>query len=101
MARRYGSIECDSCGMANDGDIFAQSIGEDFSGIKPENRRELMYFWLCRECKSDYPNGAKDYYVADFFETEPYCDDCEVEEVERWGMECIYCADEEVAAISN
>jgi len=98
MARRYGSIECDGCGVPDDGDPFATIFGEDFPGIKPENRRELMYFWLCGECRVDYPNGARDFYVEDFFDTEPYCDDCEFEPVERWGMECADCAEELVTA---
>jgi len=94
MAKRYGSVECDGCGVPNDGDPFAQNIGEDFPGIKPENRRELMHFWLCGECRPEYPAGAKDFYIEEFFETDPYCSDCEVEPVDAWGRDCAYCADE-------
>lgn len=91
MARQYGGITCDSCDVPNDGDIFAQNIGETFPGIRPKNQRELAFFWLCGECKPEYPRGARSFYIEEFFDTEPYCDDCEVEEVSAWGKVCGWC----------
>lgn len=97
MARGF---RCDGCNVPNDGDVFEQydaleGLAGSYGNIKPENRRELMLFWLCGECREYYPNGARDFFVADFFDTEPYCAECEVDEVEEWGHLCDYCMEDE------
>lgn len=94
--RRLSAIECDSCAVVNDGHHDPSGyvyLGED---IKPENRALLLHFWLCPECKPEFPAGPKDFFSPDFFESEPYCDRCEVEPVENWGHVCDYCEDGEI-----
>ena len=94
MALAHGDYNCDSCGTWFDGDPISL-IGRTpaLYGLEdPEKIRELTYFWLCRECKVDYPNGAKDFFTEEYFEIEePYCQSCEVEPVLEWGKTCGYC----------
>lgn len=91
MALAHGDFNCDSCGTWFDGDAI-NLIGrtpELYGLTDPAKIKELTYFWLCRECKVDYPNGAKDFFVADYFTVEdPYCVDCEIEPVSTWGNSC-------------
>lgn len=97
MARSRWEIVCDGCDTPNDGDVINMlgMSAEKHGRIKPENLKQLQYFWLCRECKEDYPNGARDFFVADFFDEQPYCEECEVDEVEEWGHKCDYCLGED------
>ena len=91
MAIYQGDFNCDSCGEFYDGDpISILGRTPQLHGLTdPEKIRELTYFWLCRECKVEYPNGAKDFFVKDYFEIEePYCADCEIEPVSTWGLTC-------------
>jgi phage terminase large subunit GpA-like protein len=81
MISRYGEIQCDSCSVFHDGDPFAlveinASIPE---GIKdPAKARELTYFWLCRDCKEGYPNGATDFFIKEYFTEDSFylCTHC-------------------------
>ena len=92
MAIQHGDFSCDGCGSWFDGDpVSLLSRTPALSGItSPAKVRELTYFWLCGDCSPEYPNGAKDFFVADYFtaEEEPYCSDCEVEPVSEWGLSC-------------
>jgi len=92
MSRRFGSIECDGCGTANDGHFEPGRYDALATGIKPENQRELQFFWLCGDCGPDYNYDPKEFYIAEFFETTPWCSECESDYVEQWGHVCEYCA---------
>jgi hypothetical protein len=86
MAIYKGDFSCDSCDEWFDGDPI-NLIGKTpnlYGVTDPEKVRELTYFWLCAECKPHYPNGAKDFFVADYFEPE------EEEEVEEEISYTIY-----------
>lgn len=89
--KRLSAIECDSCFIVNDSESLG-AIAIDTS-LSPANRMALACFWLCPECKPEFPNGAKDFFTAEFFETDPYCERCEMEPVENWGHVCDYCED--------
>lgn len=91
----YREIECDACGVANDGDPIAFLMADTYGLTSREKVQTLQDFWLCRECKVHYPAGAKDYFSTDFFDDTPYCEVCEVEEVESHGHVCDYCEDED------
>lgn len=94
MALKHGDFTCDSCGVWCDLDPVAllTRTPELYGLIDPAKVQELTYFWLCGDCSADYPNGAKDYFVADYFEIEePYCSSCEIEPVSAWGNSCGYC----------
>jgi hypothetical protein len=93
--RRVGEIECDSCGCWNDGWYEPGQYDHLAAGIRPENAREVQWFWLCGECSEDYPNGPKDFYVEDFWDKTPWCEQCDYEEVERWGHWCDDCMAED------
>jgi hypothetical protein len=91
VAKYQGDFNCDSCGEYFDGDPIRllTRTPELFGLTDPVKVRELADFWLCGECKVEYPNGAKDFFVADYFEIEdPYCQDCEIEPVSTWGNSC-------------
>jgi hypothetical protein len=91
VAKYQGDFNCDSCGEFYDGDALnlLTRTPELFGLTDPVKVRELADFWLCRECKVEYPNGAKDFFVKDYFEIEePYCSDCEMEPVSEWGLTC-------------
>lgn len=93
---RFNEIECDSCGVPNDGDPIAFiGTGNTYGLTAPLKIKTLQEFWLCGECKVHYPAGAKDYFTEDFFDDTPYCAVCEVEEVESEGHVCDYCEDED------
>lgn len=100
MINRYMDIECDGCGTANDGDpINFIGIMANTYGIKnPAKIKELQHFWLCRDCAEGYPNGAKDFFIPEYFEDIPVCASCEDDEVDEWGHLCDYC-DEQVPSV--
>ncbi len=72
MAIYHGDINCDSCGAWFDGDpIRILGRTPEFFGLtNPEKLRELTYFWLCPDCKTEYPNGPKDFFSAYYFEVD-------------------------------
>jgi len=77
MALYHGDYACDSCSTWFDGDpinLLARTPNL-FGVTDPEKVKELTYFWLCRECKVEYPNGPKDFFVADYFEPEEDLED--------------------------
>ena len=96
-------VTCDSCSVYFDGDpmdIMAKLF------VIPEGVHdltkvvELSHFWLCDDCKKDYPNGAKDVFVDSYFtEDELYlCEYCDafIPEVDREGdgdVETTICVD--------
>jgi hypothetical protein len=92
MINRYREIECDSCGVANDGDPM-NFIGttESYGITNRVKLQELQAFWLCGDCKTEYPQGAKDFFTEDFFDVQSYCIECDVEEVEADGHVCDDC----------
>jgi len=94
MAKVNGEINCDGCSGYFDGD-FAELLSKvDTHGVTdPEKIKELTYFWLCAECAVHYPNGAKDFFVADYFEIVPLCARGCGEEVESENYVCDYCED--------
>jgi ribosomal protein L37AE/L43A len=98
MAIYQNDLNCDSCSTWYDGDpITILGRTPDLHGLTdPEKIRELTYFWLCRECKVEYPNGAKDFFVADYFEIVPLCARGCGEEVESENYVCDHCEDGEV-----
>jgi hypothetical protein len=67
-------------------------VGETHGLIDPAKVRELTFFWLCGDCSPEYPAGAKDFFVSDYFVVEtPYCSECEIEDVSEWGQTCGLC----------
>jgi len=88
MAIFRGSMSCDSCSTAFDGDpIDLIGVNDSIaSGIRnPEHRKMIQDFWLCGDCAPDYAGGVKDFFVASVFENEePVCDSCEID-FERMG----------------
>ena len=94
MALQHGDFSCDSCGSWFDGDpVSLLGRTPELFGLEdPAKVKELTYFWLCGDCSPEYPNGARDYFVADYFDKEdPYCSGCEIEPVLEWGKTCAYC----------
>jgi hypothetical protein len=91
--RRLGSIDCDSCGVVNDGWYEPNQHESLAVGLKPANQRELMFFWLCGDCGPDYDYDPKQFFTEEFFDATPYCDRCEEESVDEWGHVCIECED--------
>jgi hypothetical protein len=94
MALSHGDFTCDGCGVWCDLDPVALlgRTPELFGLTDPAKVKELTYFWLCGDCSPEYPEGAKDFFVADYFvESEPYCSICEVEDVAEQGQTCAYC----------
>ena len=94
MARVYGSVACDSCNVANDGDPLEtiEATQNSYGITNPTKLRELLWFWLCPDCKVDYPNGARSFFVPEYFDTSiHYCGSCETEEVEADGYWCDTC----------
>lgn len=90
MAKVRSEINCDGCSEYFDGDLADLLSKADTHGLTdPVKIKELTYFWLCGECVGFYPNGAKDFFVTNYFEIEdPYCSDCEIEPVSEWGLTC-------------
>ncbi len=92
MARVRGELNCDGCSAYFDGDLADLLAKADTHGLTdPDKIRELTYFWLCAECAVHYPNGAKDFFVADYFEIVDLCVGGCGEEVESAGYACDYC----------
>jgi len=72
MALYQGDFSCDSCSTWFDGDAI-NLIGRTpnlFGLTNPDKVKELTYFWLCADCRQDYPNGVKDYFSASYFEND-------------------------------
>lgn len=91
--RRLGSIDCDSCGVVNDGWYEPNQHESLAVGLKPVNQKELMFFWLCADCGPDYDYDPKQFFTEEFFDATPYCDRCEEESVDEWGHVCLECED--------
>lgn len=70
MIDTHYEISCDSCCGYYDGDPIG-ILGRTPKSIKgihdPEKIKELTYFWLCQDCKPDYPNGPMDYFSKSYF----------------------------------
>jgi hypothetical protein len=89
---QYSDINCDGCSSWFDGDPINLIGTNPLYGVTDSVKVvELTYFWLCGDCAPEYPNGAKDFFVADYFEDIPMCDNCGDEEVESKGHFCDYC----------
>jgi hypothetical protein len=72
MALYQGDFSCDSCSAWFDGDAI-NLIGRTpnlFGVTNPDKVKELTYFWLCADCRQDYPNGVKDYFSPSYFEND-------------------------------
>ena len=93
MSYNRGSIECDGCSTPNDSHFEPGAHTALAVGLKPANQKELNFFWLCGDCGPDYNYDPREFYTAEFFDTEPYCDRCEYEPVENWGHVCPDCED--------
>ena len=71
--RMFGyEITCDGCSTYFDGDpIDLVSNNTELSVMEgihdPEKVRTLSYFWLCRDCAEGYPDGAKDFFIKEYF----------------------------------
>jgi hypothetical protein len=94
VALQHGDLACDGCGVWCDLDPVALlgRTPELYGLTDPAKVRELTYFWLCRDCSPEYPDGARDFFVESYFVAdEPYCSECEVESVPEWGQTCGYC----------
>ena len=94
MIDRHFDISCDSCSTYSDDDPLAIGVIGNVPTIpstvhSPAKIKELTYFWLCRDCKPDLPNGAEDYFTEDYFtEDELYlCEYCDafIPEADREG----------------
>lgn len=92
MAKFRGEFACDSCSVACDADPIDLIGREEIpSGLSSDKVDELTYFWLCADCAPDYPKGARDFFIEDYFEVVPLCAECGDEEVEAEGHFCDYC----------
>lgn len=90
---RYGDLNCDGCSVYFDGDPIELITSTKLYGVTdPKKVAELTFFWLCGDCAEGYPNGAKDFFIPEYFEEIPMCENCEDEEVEQKGYFCDYCA---------
>jgi hypothetical protein len=70
MINSHYEITCDSCGNYNDGDpvsVLGRTMTAPEGIHDPEKIKELTFFWLCRDCREDYPNGAKDFFSKSYF----------------------------------
>jgi hypothetical protein len=95
LNRRLASIECDSCGVTNDGDPIDQ-IGNTAElaervAFDPIKVKDVTYFWLCRPCSTEYPKGILDFFHESFWEEVYQCANCGGEEVESPNHWCDYC----------
>lgn len=94
---RYQDLSCDSCGEHFDGDpidlIDLSNPLASAVSFDAKKAREIQYFWLCGDCATDYPNGAKDFFIPEYWEDLPLCVDCNTESVEEKGHSCDYCLD--------
>jgi hypothetical protein len=92
--RAYG-INCDGCCAGFDGDptdlIGANDALASRVSFDPEKFREITWFWLCGDCAPEYPRGAEDFYVSEYWDNIPKCDSCGIEDVESAGHFCDYC----------
>ena len=92
---RFGDLVCDGCWLFFDGDAISTigAIGQNKTyGVTDAKKfDELSFFWLCGDCAPEYPNGAKDFFVPEYFEDIPKCAECGDEEVESKGHLCDYC----------
>lgn len=70
MLNKHYEVSCDSCGVFNDGDpisVLGRTLKAPEGIHDPEKIKELTFFWLCRDCREDYPNGPKDYFIESYF----------------------------------
>jgi hypothetical protein len=92
MALSWSDINCDGCSAWFDGDpINLIGTNPTYGVTDPKKVEELTYFWLCGDCAEAYPNGAKDFFVPEYFVDIPMCAECGDEEVESKGHFCDYC----------
>ena len=92
---RYGDLSCDGCSLFFDGDPIStiSAIGQNptYGVTDAKKFDELSFFWLCGDCAEAYPNGAKDFFVPEYFTDIPMCAECGDEEVESKGYLCDDC----------
>ena len=96
MAIYQGDFSCDSCSTWFDGDAI-NLIGRTpnlFGLTNPDKVKELTYFWLCADCRQDYPNGVKDYFSASYFENDEDEEDEEEEIVYTIYSMCSTCGNQ-------
>jgi len=95
LNKRLTCVECDGCGVINDGDPMdvVEQLASVPSHFSPEKRDAVAYFWLCGQCKTEYPTGIKDFFRSDFWEEVHFCANCKDEEVDEPNHWCDYCAD--------
>lgn len=99
LNKRFSSITCDGCSVANDGHFEPRSgllpavDGKPAPLLSPANQQELAFFWLCRDCGPDYNYDPREFFTEEFFDTSPRCDRCDDEPVENWGHVCPDCED--------
>jgi hypothetical protein len=69
--RMYGfDLTCDSCGSYCDLDpieVFDQNGAIPDTVKDPEKIQILTNFWLCGDCAEGYPEGAKDFFIKEYF----------------------------------
>ena len=99
MAIFRGSMACDSCSEAFDGDPIGLMGSINLpAGLSEAKYHELSRFWLCSDCREAYPNGPRDFFTEAYFEADvPMCAECGDEEVESVGHVCSYCDDDGLA----
>ena len=95
--RRLGIIECDGCGVGNDGDPIDQIGRYDhlIGRVAPDPHKmtDIQKFWLCPACSPEYPRGPEDFFSEEFWEKIILCANCNDEEVDEPNHWCDYCAD--------
>jgi len=100
MALSWSDINCDGCSAWFDGDPISLIGTNPTYGVTDTKKvEELTYFWLCGDCAEAYPDGAKDFFVPEYFEDIPKCAECGDEEVESKGHFCDDC--DSLTAVDN
>jgi hypothetical protein len=95
LNKRLSSVECDACGVTNDGDpvSIVEQLASVPSHFSPEKRDMVAYFWLCGQCSVEYPEGIKGFFRTDFWDEVYFCAKCNEDEVDEPNHWCDYCID--------
>jgi hypothetical protein len=92
---KYGETTCDGCSESFDGDpIDLIGVNDSLAAevaFDQTKANEIAWFWLCGDCSEAYPNGAKDFFVSDYWVQTNLCVECGLDEVDELGHACAYC----------
>jgi hypothetical protein len=69
--RLFGyELTCEGCSTYCDLDpleVIEQNGAIPDTVHDPEKVKTLMNFWLCKDCAEGYPEGAKDFFIKEYF----------------------------------